>query len=60
MTAPHLEHALGILGSTRDPDGHPMIEPYGQHPVDYVREAGAMALAEPPDQNTPAVAHPSV
>nr|WSX47745.1 hypothetical protein OG409_01445 [Streptomyces sp. NBC_00974] len=55
MTAPLLEHALGILGSTRDPDAHPMIEPYRQHPVDYVREAAVMALAELPAQNTPAV-----
>ncbi|WP_405906041.1 MULTISPECIES: hypothetical protein [unclassified Streptomyces] len=54
MTAPLLEHALGILGSTRDPDAHPMIEPYRQHPTDYVREAAAMALAELPDHNTPA------
>lgn len=54
MTAPLLEHALGILGSTRDPDAHPMIEPYRQHPTDYVREAAAMALAELPGHNTPA------
>ncbi|MDX3634670.1 hypothetical protein OG920_07125 [Streptomyces europaeiscabiei] len=54
MAAPLLEHALGILGSSRDPDAHPMIEPYRQHPMDYVREAAAMALAELPDHNTPA------
>ncbi|MEV0937640.1 HEAT repeat domain-containing protein [Streptomyces phaeochromogenes] len=55
MTAPLLEHALGILGSTRDPDAYPVIEPYRHHPVDYVREAAVMALAELPDQNTPEV-----
>ncbi|MCC0093233.1 hypothetical protein K7B10_00055 [Streptomyces flavotricini] len=55
MTAPLLEHALGILGSTRDPDAYPMIEPYRQHPVDYVREAAVMALADLSAQNTPAV-----
>ena len=54
MTAPLLEHALGILGATRDPDAHPMIEPYRHHPMDHVREAAAMALAELPDHNTPA------
>ncbi|WP_405681139.1 hypothetical protein OG239_00520 [Streptomyces sp. NBC_00868] len=53
MTAPLLEHALSILGSTRDPDAHQMIEPYRQHPVDYIREAAVMALAELPDQNIP-------
>ncbi|MFG2839922.1 HEAT repeat domain-containing protein [Streptomyces zaomyceticus] len=55
MTAPLLEHALGILGSTRNPDACPMIEPYRQHPVDYVREAAVMALADLPAQNAPAV-----
>lgn len=49
MTAPLLEHALGILGSTHDLDAHQMIEPYRQHPVDYVREAAVAALAELPD-----------
>ncbi|MGQ4406707.1 HEAT repeat domain-containing protein [Streptomyces hayashii] len=54
MTAPLLAHALGILGATRDPDAHPMIEPYQHHSVDYVREAAIMALAELPDRDTSA------
>jgi HEAT repeat protein len=58
MPAPLLEHALGILGATRDPDAHPMIEPFRHHPMACVREAAAMALAELPDHNTPAATDP--